>query len=118
MDAKFVDPLVSPAPPTKPNLVLPGTCATPRRAGAADEVRYRPQEGRAHPGRGNPYLKAALGQVVSGGAKTDTFLGGRYRRLIKPMPKPKALATIERSILVIIFHMLADPTVEFTELGA
>jgi transposase len=76
------------------------------------------KKGRARTGKGNPYLKAALGQMATGAAKTDTFLGARYRRLIKRMPKPKALAAIERSILVIIFHMLADPTVEFTELGA
>jgi transposase len=76
------------------------------------------KKGRARTGRGNPYLKAALGQMASGAAKTDTFLGARYRRLIKRMPKPKALAAIERSILVIIYHLLAEPTIQFTELGA
>ena len=69
-------------------------------------------------GRGNPYLKAALGQMATGAAKTDTFLGARYRRLIKRMPKKKALAAIERSILVIIFHLLSDPTATFNDLGA
>lgn len=76
------------------------------------------KKGRARTGKGNPYLKAALGQMATGAAKTDTFLGERYRRLIKRMPKPKALAALERSILVIIFHLLADPAAEFTELGA
>jgi transposase len=76
------------------------------------------KKGKATTGKGNPYLKAALGQMATGAAKTDTFLGARYRRLIKRMPKPKALAAVERSILVIIFHMLADPTVEFADLGA
>jgi len=33
------------------------------------------------------------------------------------MPKAKALAALRRSILVIIFHLLADPTAEFTDLG-
>ncbi len=69
-------------------------------------------------GRGNPYLKAAIGQMATGAAKTDTFLGERYRRLIKRMPKKKALAAIERSILVIIFHLLLDPTATFNDLGA
>lgn len=69
-------------------------------------------------GKGNPYLKAALGQMATGAAKTDTFLGERYRRLVKRMPKAKALAAIERSILVIIFHLLADPTATFTDLGS
>lgn len=76
------------------------------------------KKGRARTGKGNPYLKAALGQMATGAAKTDTFLGERYRRLIKRMPKPKALAALERSILVIIFHLLADPAAEFTDLGA
>jgi transposase len=73
---------------------------------------------RAVTGKGNPYLKAALGQMATGAAKTDSFLGARYRRLAKRMPKAKALAAIERSILVIIFHLLSDPTVTFEDLGA
>jgi transposase len=73
--------------------------------------------GRARTGKGNPYLKAALAQMAVGASKTDTFLGARYRRLIKRMPKAKALAALRRSILVIIFHLLADPTAKFTDLG-
>ncbi len=73
---------------------------------------------RARIGNGSPYLKAALGQIATGAAKTDTFLGERYRRLIKRMPKLKALAALERSILVIIFHLLSDPTATFTDLGS
>ena len=69
-------------------------------------------------GKGNPYLKAALGQMATGVAKTDTFLGQRYRRLAKRMPKAKALAALQRSILVIIFHLLADPAATFEDLGA
>jgi hypothetical protein len=44
-------------------------------------------------------------------------LGERYRRLAKRMPKAKALVAIERSILVVIFHLLADPAATFEELG-
>jgi transposase len=33
------------------------------------------------------------------------------------MPKAKALVALQRSILVIIFHLLADPTATFTDLG-
>ena len=74
--------------------------------------------GRARTGKGNPYLKSALAQMATGAAKTDTFLGERYRRLIKRMPKAKALVALQRSILVVIFHLLADPTAEFTDLGS
>lgn len=75
------------------------------------------RNGRARTGKGNPYLKAALAQMATGAAKTDTFLGERYRRLVKRMPKAKALVALQRSILIIIFHLLADPTTEFTDLG-
>jgi transposase len=75
------------------------------------------KKGRAKTGKGNLYLKAALAQMATGAAKTDTFLGERYRRLIKRMPKPKALVALQRSILIIIFHLLTDPTTEFTDLG-
>ena len=68
------------------------------------------KHGRARTGKGNPYLKSALAQIATGAAKTDTFLGERYRRLIKRMPKAKALVALQRSILVIFFHLLADPT--------
>ena len=52
-----------------------------------------------------------------GVAKTDSFLGERYRRLTKRMPKAKALAAIERSILTVIFHLLANPTATSADLG-
>ena len=66
--------------------------------------------------RGNPYLKAALGEAAA--AKTDTFLGERYRRLVRRIGKRKALVAIARSILVIVWHLLADPTARFHDLGA
>jgi transposase len=69
-------------------------------------------------GKGNPYLKAALGEAATAAAKTDTFLGERYRRLVKRIGKLKALVAIARSILVIVWHLLADPTARFHDLGA
>lgn len=76
------------------------------------------RSGRGATGKANPYLSAALGQMAMGAAKTDTFIGARYRRLIKRMPKAKALAAIERTILTIIFHLLSDPAATFVDLGA
>jgi len=46
-----------------------------------------------------------------------TFLGERYRRIARRRGKRKALAAIARSILVIIFHLLADRTARFHDLG-
>jgi transposase len=69
-------------------------------------------------GKGNPYLKGVLGQAAAAAAKTDTFLGERYRRLVKRIGKLKALVAIARSILVIIWHLLSDPAARFTDLGS
>jgi hypothetical protein len=69
-------------------------------------------------GRGNPYLKGTLGEAAAAAAKTDTFLGERYRRLVKRRGKLRALVATARSILVIIWHLLADPTARFQDLGA
>jgi transposase len=69
-------------------------------------------------GKGNPYLKGLLGEAAAAAAKTDTFLGERYRRIVKRRGKLKALVAVARSILVIIWHLLADPTARFHDLGA
>ena len=60
-------------------------------------------------GKGNPYLKGALGEAAAAAAKTDTFLGERYRRIVKRRGKLKALVAVARSILVVIWHLLARP---------
>jgi len=67
-------------------------------------------------GRGNPYLNGALGEAAA--AKTDTFLGERYRHIVKRRGKLKALVAVARSILVIIWNLLNDPTARFRDLGA
>jgi transposase len=69
-------------------------------------------------GKGNPYLRGALGLAAASVARTDTFLGQRFRRLVKRRGKLKALVAVARSILVIIWHLLADPTARYRDLGA
>jgi transposase len=69
-------------------------------------------------GKGNPYLKGVLGEAATAAAKTDTFLGERYRRLVKRRGKLKALVAVARSILVIVWHLLSDPAARYVDLGA
>jgi len=54
---------------------------------------------------------------VSAG-RTDTFPGERYRRIARRRGKKKALVAAGRSILIIIWHLLADPDAHFVDLGA
>src|SRR6266511_991045 len=69
-------------------------------------------------GKGNPYLSRVLGEAAIAASKTDTFLGERYRRLVRRRGKLKALVAVARSILVIVWHLLADPSSRYRDLGA
>lgn len=69
-------------------------------------------------GKGNPYLKGVLGEAAAVAARTNTFLGERYRRIVKRRGKLKALVAVARSILVTVWHLLADPSARFHDLGA
>jgi transposase len=66
---------------------------------------------------GNAYLRGALGQAALGAARTGTFLGERYRRVARRRGKAKAQVAVARSILTIIWHLLADPAARYTDLG-
>jgi transposase len=68
-------------------------------------------------GKGNPYLKGILGEAAAAAARTDTFLGERYRRIVKRRGKLKALVAVARAILVVIWHPLANPEARFRDLG-
>ena len=61
--------------------------------------------------------KGVLGDAAAAAAKTDTFLGERYRRIVKRRGKLKALVAVARSILVIVWNLLNDPTARFHDLG-
>lgn len=75
------------------------------------------RKGRNATGRGNPYLSAALGEAMTSAARTQSFLGAKYRRLAKRMPKKKALVATGNSALTIIHHLIGDPTAEYHDLG-
>jgi transposase len=75
-------------------------------------------KGKATTGHGNPYLARVLGEAAVAAGRTDTFLGERYRRIARRRGTKKALVAVGRSILVIVWHLLADPTARFHDLGA
>ena len=68
-------------------------------------------------GRGNPYLSAALGEISISATRTQSFLGARYRRLVKRMPKKKALVATGNSVLTIFHALLSDPDATYQDLG-
>jgi transposase len=77
--------------------------------------------GRSKPGttgKGNGYLGGALGEIVAGCARTDTFLGERYRRIARRRGKSRAIVAVGNSVLTIIWHLLSDPDRHYQDLGS
>ena len=75
------------------------------------------KRGNSKTGRGNRYLAGALGTAAATAGKTDTFLGERYRRLARRRGKQRAIVAVGRSILTIVWHLLAEPETRYQDLG-
>jgi transposase len=75
-------------------------------------------KGKNTTGHGNPYLARVLGEAAVVAGRTDTFLGERYRRIARRRGTKKAIVAVGRSILVIVWHLLADPQAHYHDLGA
>jgi transposase len=50
-------------------------------------------------------------------ARTNTFLGERYRRIARRRGNKRAVVAVGRSILIIIWQLLSDPEAQFHDLG-
>jgi transposase len=74
-------------------------------------------KGRGGTGNGNRYLARVLGEAAVAAGKTHTFLGERYRRLARRRGKRRAVVAVGRSILVIVWNLLAEPDTRFHDLG-
>ena len=75
------------------------------------------KKGKGSTGHGNAYLASVLGNAAAGAAKTDTFLGAKYRRIARRRGSKRAIVALGRSILVIAWHLLSDPDARFYDLG-
>jgi transposase len=76
------------------------------------------KKGKGTTGHGNRYLARVLGNAAASITRTDTFLGERYRRIARRRSSKKAVVAVGRSLLVIIWHLLTDPTARFTDLDS
>jgi transposase len=96
--------------PTAGHLVSwAGLCPSARQSGTGTRAGKK--------GHGDTWLRAAPGQAATGAARTTTFLGERYHRIARRRGKAKAQVAVARSILVITWHLLADPAARFTDPG-
>ncbi len=68
-------------------------------------------------GKGNRYLRGALGQAAMTAARTDTRLGAMYRRIARKRGKQKAIVAVSRVICETAWMLICDPSARYTELG-
>jgi transposase len=68
-------------------------------------------------GKGNRYIRGALGQAAMTAAKTDTRLGAMYRRIARKRGKQKAIVAVSRVICEITWILICDPGARYEELG-
>src|SRR6516164_4768348 len=97
--------------PTAARLVSwAGLCPSARQSGPRTRTGKKNQ--------GDSWLRNSLGQAATGASRTATFLGERYGRIARRRGKAKAQVAVARSILTIIWQLLADPAARYTDLGA
>src|SRR6266511_5088668 len=60
-------------------------------------------------GKGNPWIGATIGEAAMGASRTKTFLGSRYRRIVKRRGTKRALVAVGNQVLTIAYHLLSDP---------
>jgi transposase len=75
-------------------------------------------KGNGTTGHGNRYLARTLGEAAVGAARTNTFLGERYRRIARRRGRKKAIVAVGRSILVIVWRLLSTEQSTFADLGS
>ena len=86
-----------------------GLCRSAARSGT--------RHGKGTAKKGNSYARAAAGHAAIGAARTPTFLGERYSRIARRRGGAIARAAVARSIMIIIWHLLADPQARYRDLG-
>lgn len=48
-------------------------------------------------GKGNPWIKGTIGEAALSASRSNTFLGARYKRIVKRRGRKRALVAATRS---------------------
>jgi transposase len=68
--------------------------------------------------RGQNWLRPALVQAAWAASHThDTYLSSQFHRLRARRGEKRAAVAVAHSILIVVYHLLAEPEAVFTELG-
>jgi transposase len=68
--------------------------------------------------RGQNWLRPALVEAAWAAARSHTYFGSQFQRLRARRGDKRAAVAVAHSILIVVYHLLAQPEVVYTELGA
>jgi transposase len=68
--------------------------------------------------RGQNWLRPALVEAAWATAHTKSYFGSQFHRLRARRGDKRAAVAVAHSILIVVYHLLADPEAVYTELGA
>jgi transposase len=80
-----------------------------------DESAGKRRSGRTR--KGSPWLRGALVEAAHAAGRTQTYLGAQFHRLAARRGTKRAAVAVGHTILVVAYHLLADPAVRFRDLG-
>jgi len=67
---------------------------------------------------GQNWLRPALVEAAWATAHSETYFGSQFHRLRARRGDKRAAVAVAHSILVVVYHLLANPEASYTELGA
>lgn len=68
--------------------------------------------------KGNVWLRRALGEAAwAAGRAKNSYFAAQYRRLSARRGKKRALIAVAHSLLMVIYHLLKDPKLNYKDLG-
>jgi transposase len=68
--------------------------------------------------RGQNWLRPALVEAAWATSHTQSYFGSQFQRLRARRGDKRAAVAVAHSILIVVYHLLADPEAVYTELGA
>lgn len=68
--------------------------------------------------RGQNWLRPALVEAAWATSHTKTYFGSQFHRLRARRGDKRAAVAVAHSILIVVYHLLANPEAVYTELGA
>jgi transposase len=68
--------------------------------------------------QGNPWLRRAFCQMAwAASRKKNSYLQAQFRRLAGRRGKQRALLAVAHTLLTVVYHLIADPHLEYRDLG-